>query len=145
PDGLDSAWAPPRSSSSWSAAPRWSAACWVRVDVGECAYPADRGRRNSGCQDIAPATPPEAPDVRPQLRVTHRDRPVACRSGQLPPWLLGLAKARAIIWALSRRCRVDSPMMEYAFFQGRIVPFAEAKISIGIHTVQYGTGAFAGI
>jgi len=40
---------------------------------------------------------------------------------------------------------VDSPMMEYAFFQGRIVPFADAKISIGTHTVQYGTGAFAGI
>jgi branched-chain amino acid aminotransferase len=40
---------------------------------------------------------------------------------------------------------VDSPMLEYAFFQGRIVPFADAKISIGTHTVQYGTGAFAGI
>ena len=40
---------------------------------------------------------------------------------------------------------MDSPMMEYAFFQGRIVPFADAKISIGTHTVQYGTGAFAGI
>ena len=40
---------------------------------------------------------------------------------------------------------MDSPMMEYAFFQGRIVPFAEARISIGTHTVQYGTGAFAGI
>jgi branched-chain amino acid aminotransferase len=36
-------------------------------------------------------------------------------------------------------------MMEYAFFQGRIAPFADAKISIGTHTVQYGTGAFAGI
>jgi branched-chain amino acid aminotransferase len=36
-------------------------------------------------------------------------------------------------------------MMEYAFFQGRIVPFAEARISIGTHSVQYGTGAFAGI
>jgi branched-chain amino acid aminotransferase len=36
-------------------------------------------------------------------------------------------------------------MMEYAFFQGRIVPFADARISIGTHSVQYGTGAFAGI
>jgi branched-chain amino acid aminotransferase len=36
-------------------------------------------------------------------------------------------------------------MLEYAFFQGQIVPFAEAKISIGTHCVQYGTGAFAGI
>ena len=40
---------------------------------------------------------------------------------------------------------MDYSMMEYAFFQGRIVPFADAKISIGTHTVQYGTGAFAGI
>jgi branched-subunit amino acid aminotransferase/4-amino-4-deoxychorismate lyase len=40
---------------------------------------------------------------------------------------------------------VDYSMMEYAFFQGRIVPFADAKISIGTHSVQYGTGAFAGI
>ena len=38
-----------------------------------------------------------------------------------------------------------SPMLEYAFFEGRIVPFAEAKISVGTHAVQYGTGAFAGI
>ena len=38
-----------------------------------------------------------------------------------------------------------SPMLEYAFFKGRIVPFAEAKISVGTHAVQYGTGAFAGI
>jgi branched-chain amino acid aminotransferase len=40
---------------------------------------------------------------------------------------------------------VDSPMMEYAFFQGRVVPFVDARISIGTHSVQYGTGAFAGI
>src|ERR687896_2219759 len=38
-----------------------------------------------------------------------------------------------------------SPMLEYAFFEGRIVPFADAKISVGTHAVQYGTGAFAGI
>jgi branched-chain amino acid aminotransferase len=40
---------------------------------------------------------------------------------------------------------MESPMLPYAFFEGRIVPFAEAKISIGTHSVQYGTGAFAGI
>jgi branched-chain amino acid aminotransferase len=40
---------------------------------------------------------------------------------------------------------MKSPMLEYAFFEGRIVPFAEANISIGTHCVQYGTGAFAGI
>lgn len=40
---------------------------------------------------------------------------------------------------------MTSPMLEYAFFEGRIVPFAEAKISVGTHAVQYGTGAFAGI
>ncbi len=38
-----------------------------------------------------------------------------------------------------------SPMLEYAFFEGQIVPFADAKISVGTHAVQYGTGAFAGI
>lgn len=38
-----------------------------------------------------------------------------------------------------------SPMLEYAFFEGRIVPFAEAKVSVGTHALQYGTGAFAGI
>ena len=38
-----------------------------------------------------------------------------------------------------------SPMLEWAFFEGRMVPFTEAKISVGTHAVQYGTGAFAGI
>lgn len=38
-----------------------------------------------------------------------------------------------------------SPMLDYAFFEGRIVPFAEAKVSVGTHALQYGTGAFAGI
>jgi branched-chain amino acid aminotransferase len=36
-------------------------------------------------------------------------------------------------------------MLQYAFFEGRIVPFAEAKVSVATHAVQYGTGAFAGI
>ncbi len=36
-------------------------------------------------------------------------------------------------------------MGELAFFQGRIVPFADANVSIGTHALQYGTGAFAGI
>ena len=36
-------------------------------------------------------------------------------------------------------------MLEYAFFEGQIVPFAEAKVSVGTHALQYGTGAFAGI
>src|SRR4051794_5554370 len=38
-----------------------------------------------------------------------------------------------------------SPMLEYAFFEGQIVPFSEAKVSVGTHALQYGTGAFAGI
>lgn len=40
---------------------------------------------------------------------------------------------------------MQSPMLEYAFFEGNIVPFSEAKVSIGTHALQYGTGAFAGI
>ncbi len=38
-----------------------------------------------------------------------------------------------------------SPMLEWAFFEGQVVPFADARISVGTHAVQYGTGAFAGI
>ncbi len=36
-------------------------------------------------------------------------------------------------------------MTKYAFFQGRIVPIEQAKVSIMTHTFNYGTGAFAGI
>lgn len=36
-------------------------------------------------------------------------------------------------------------MLEYAFFEGEIVPFADAKVSVGTHALQYGTGAFAGV
>jgi branched-chain amino acid aminotransferase len=38
-----------------------------------------------------------------------------------------------------------SPMLDVAFFEGGFVPFADAKISVATHAVQYGTGAFAGI
>ena len=40
---------------------------------------------------------------------------------------------------------VKTAMLDYAFFEGNIVPFDDAKISIGTHALQYGTGAFAGI
>jgi branched-chain amino acid aminotransferase len=40
---------------------------------------------------------------------------------------------------------METSMLKYAFFEGRMVPFADAKISVGTHAVQYGTGAFAGI
>ena len=35
--------------------------------------------------------------------------------------------------------------MPYAFFEGEIVPFEDAKVSIGTHALQYGTGAFGGV
>jgi branched-chain amino acid aminotransferase len=38
-----------------------------------------------------------------------------------------------------------SETMEYAYFEGNIVPFRDANISIGTHALHYGTGAFAGI
>lgn len=38
-----------------------------------------------------------------------------------------------------------SPMLEWAFFDGAVIPFKDANISIGTHCVQYGTGAFAGV
>ena len=34
---------------------------------------------------------------------------------------------------------------KHAFFEGKIVPFEEAKISVGTHALHYGTGAFGGI
>src|SRR5688572_25543042 len=40
---------------------------------------------------------------------------------------------------------VKTSMLDYAFFEGKIVPFGEAVVSIGTHALQYGTGAFAGI
>ncbi len=36
-------------------------------------------------------------------------------------------------------------MPKYAFFQGRIVPFAEAKVGVMTHAFNYGTGCFEGI
>ncbi len=33
----------------------------------------------------------------------------------------------------------------YAYFEGRIVPASEAKVSISTHALQYGTGCFEGI
>ena len=34
---------------------------------------------------------------------------------------------------------------KYAYFEGKIVPFSDAKISIAAHGLNYGTAAFAGI
>ena len=32
----------------------------------------------------------------------------------------------------------------YAYFQGKIVPIDEAKVSVRTHALNYGTGAFGG-
>ena len=34
---------------------------------------------------------------------------------------------------------------KYAFFQGKIVPFEEAKVGVLTHALNYGTGVFEGI
>lgn len=34
---------------------------------------------------------------------------------------------------------------DYAYFQGRIVPYAEAKVGVMTHALNYGTGCFGGI
>lgn len=34
---------------------------------------------------------------------------------------------------------------KYAFFEGKIVPFSEANVSIATHALHYGTGAFGGL
>ncbi len=33
----------------------------------------------------------------------------------------------------------------YAYFEGKIVPYSEAKVGVATHALNYGTGAFAGI
>ncbi|MBN1965592.1 MAG: branched-chain amino acid transaminase [Anaerolineae bacterium] len=38
-----------------------------------------------------------------------------------------------------------TPTPKFAFFEGQIVPFAEANISIATHALHYGTGAFGGL
>jgi len=37
------------------------------------------------------------------------------------------------------------PLPNYAFFKGRIVPYAEAKVGVLTHALNYGTAVFAGI
>ncbi|MBT7073948.1 MAG: branched chain amino acid aminotransferase, partial [Anaerolineae bacterium] len=34
---------------------------------------------------------------------------------------------------------------EYAFFQGKIVPYSEAKVGVLTHGLNYGTGVFGGV
>lgn len=40
---------------------------------------------------------------------------------------------------------MSGQLPNYAYFEGRIVPFSEAKVSVMNHTFNYGTGAFGGI
>ena len=44
-----------------------------------------------------------------------------------------------------RGISMDAKILDYAFFEGKMVPFSEANVSIGTHALQYGTGAFAGV
>jgi len=44
---------------------------------------------------------------------------------------------------LYRRLLVDLP--KYVFFEGKIVPFEDAKISVATHALHYGTGVFGGL
>lgn len=37
------------------------------------------------------------------------------------------------------------PLPRYAYFQGKIVPFSDARVSVMNHTLNYGTGVFGGI
>jgi branched-chain amino acid aminotransferase len=34
---------------------------------------------------------------------------------------------------------------QYAYFEGKIVPYSEAKVGVATHALNYGTGAFAGL
>lgn len=46
---------------------------------------------------------------------------------------------------MARNYIEEAKMLEWAYFEGEIIPFKDAKVSIGTHSLQYGTGAFAGI
>jgi branched-chain amino acid aminotransferase len=37
------------------------------------------------------------------------------------------------------------PLPNFAFFQGKIVPYSQAKVGVLNHTLNYGTGAFGGL
>ena len=37
------------------------------------------------------------------------------------------------------------PLPEFAFFDGRVVPYREAKVGVMTHGLQYGTGCFGGL
>ncbi|MEO8432483.1 MAG: branched-chain amino acid transaminase [Acidobacteriota bacterium] len=39
----------------------------------------------------------------------------------------------------------QTPLPEYAFFDGRIVPYRDAKVGVMTHGLQYGTGCFGGL
>jgi len=47
--------------------------------------------------------------------------------------------------AESPKIPVLSPDEGYAYFEGRIVPMSEAKVSIATHALHYGTACFEGI
>lgn len=38
-----------------------------------------------------------------------------------------------------------TPLPEFAFFDGRIIPYREAKVGVMTHGLQYGTGCFGGL
>jgi branched-chain amino acid aminotransferase len=39
----------------------------------------------------------------------------------------------------------STPLPDHAFFDGRIVPYGEAKVGVMTHALQYGTGCFGGL
>ena len=45
----------------------------------------------------------------------------------------------------NRRRRPTMTLPRHAFFRGRIVPYAEARVGVLTHGLNYGTGVFAGI
>jgi branched-chain amino acid aminotransferase len=40
---------------------------------------------------------------------------------------------------------MESPLPKHAFFQGKIVPYSEAKVGVATHAFNYGTGVFGGM
>jgi branched-chain amino acid aminotransferase len=46
---------------------------------------------------------------------------------------------------VSEESGVQIDLLPYAYFEGKIVPQEQAKVSIATHALQYGTGAFGGV
>ena len=48
-------------------------------------------------------------------------------------------------WTFRLALEDGMSLPRYAFFQGRVVPYSEARVGVLTHGLNYGTGVFSGI